>query len=358
MADDDDKTEEPTDRKLRKAREEGNVPRSEDLNGFIGLAIGILVIVTLSLLYPDKIKTTMGACFESIFVKNKLYYITDKCNSYIQVIAEISLFTFGSGILASFLSYFILYRGFVIPKQPIKFNVQALDIGANMKNLFNKQNAVGLLISILKETFFYGVFLLILLYFFPAIVYQTFCFENCEGNAPLIFIYVIVGAYTIIALIFTTIDVPIKIMFWKSKLKMSHKDIKDEHKETEGAPEVKRAQHEFRHQILQGSPLGAKNATFFVRGSGMIFGIRYNRDESPAPIIVAAGKTPDRTVVLEQTAIKMRRLVIEDTEFIQKLSNMGVVGRPVPLEFVKEIRKCIMELRKFEQEHGPVHPSK
>ena len=167
-----------------------------------------------------------------------------------------------------------------------------------------------------------------------------------------------VGTVLLIFLSFTAIDVPFKIMAWKNKLKMSHKDIKDEHKETEGAPETKRAQHEFRNELMHGAPMGAKNATFFIKGGSAIFGIRYNRNESPAPIIVVAGKTAEKAVSVAQTANQMRRLVIQDTEFADKLLNLGVVGRPVPLEFVKDIRRAVMELRKYEQEHGPVHPAK
>ena len=42
MAEEDGKTEEPTDRKLQKAREDGNVPKSEDLNGFMGVLFAVL----------------------------------------------------------------------------------------------------------------------------------------------------------------------------------------------------------------------------------------------------------------------------------------------------------------------------
>jgi flagellar biosynthesis protein FlhB len=356
--DDEDKTEEPTDRKLRKAREEGNVPKSEDFNGFVGLMMGVVIIFIFSILYPDKLRKDMGECLESIFIHGDGSYLTKKCNDYLTLMSEMGGLILASGVLAVFLGYIIMNKGFVIPKQPLKFNVDALNIGENLKNIINKQNAIGLLTTFIKESFFYGSFFFITLYFFPAIVYQTFCFENCKGQVPLIFIYVLVATYTFISLIFTAIDVPLKIMFWKNKLKMSHKDIKDEHKETEGAPEIKRAQHEFRNQLFHGAPLGAKNATFFVKGNNIIFGIRYNRNESPAPIIVVAGKTVEKAIEIGQIAQQMRRLIIQDDSFAQNLANLGVIGRPVPLEFVTDVRRCIMKLKKHEQEFGSVHPPK
>lgn len=358
MADNDDKTEEPTDRKLQKAREEGNVPKSEDFNGFLGLFLGIIMLFFLNLMYTDKLLFTIGGCFESVFISNPDLTITDKCQLYLSVVIEMAILIFIGGIFGSTLGYLILSKGFVISKQPIKFNVDALNIGKNLTNLFNKENATSLGISLFKETLYYGTFFFIITYFLPPIAYQTFCFENCGGESPLLFVYTLVGTYILISFIFAAIDVPLKVTFWKNKLKMSHKDIKDEHKETEGAPEVKQSQREFRDEILQGAPSGPKNATFFVKGSGMIFGIRYNKEESPAPIIVAVGKQTEKAIQIESVARAMRRLVIQDDDFVRALGGMAVNGRPVPLEFVKDLRKCIMQLRQHEEQFGPVHPAK
>jgi|GEM_PF-3827346 len=356
MSDEDDKTEEPTDRKLEKAREEGNVPKSEDFNGFIALTLGIITIFIISIFYRDDLLGTMGACLASAFKNSLGSMITSKCQAYLGTVAQIATLTFISGIFGSSIGYIILSKGIVIAKEPIKFNIQALDIGKNLKNLANKENATSMGISILKELCLYGSFFLIVTYFIPGIVYSTFCFENCKGVVPIMFIYTLIGTYVFISFVFAAIDVPLKIIFWKGKLKMSHKDIKDEHKETEGSPDVKRAQHEFRNDLLQGTPSGPKNATFFVKGAGMVFGIRYNRAESPAPMVVAMGKKPQQANNIGQVASKMRRLVIHNEEFSKKLGDMAVMGRPVPLEFVKDIRQCIMELQKHEQEFGPVHP--
>jgi flagellar biosynthetic protein FlhB len=359
MADDDDKTEEPTDRKLRKAKEEGNVPKSEELTGFVSLVLDIIMIYVIFKFYADEFKQKMGLCINSIFLQeNVKNFITDKCGSYIELTTFLVIFTLAFGVLGGFLGYFMMHQGFVLPKDPIKLNINAFNIGNNLSNLINMQAAVGTVVTIIKETLYYSVFFALLIYFIPLLVYETFCYQNCQGVTPIYFILYLVIAYTVIALIFVSIDVPLKIKFWKDKLKMSHKDLKDEHKEMEGAPEIKRAQNQFRHDLLQGPAIGAKNATFFVRGAGVILGIRYNRAESPAPIVVVIGKTPERATQVGQVAQNMRRLVIQDEEFMRQLIKMAVPGRAVPLEFVKEIRRCVMELRKHEQQFGPVHPAK
>ena len=47
MADDQEKTEEPTDKKIEDARKEGNVPKSQDASGVITLFVAILAVLIL-----------------------------------------------------------------------------------------------------------------------------------------------------------------------------------------------------------------------------------------------------------------------------------------------------------------------
>ena len=47
MADDQEKTEEPTDKKIEDARKEGNVPKSQDTSGVITLFVAILAVLML-----------------------------------------------------------------------------------------------------------------------------------------------------------------------------------------------------------------------------------------------------------------------------------------------------------------------
>ena len=69
-------------------------------------------------------------------------------------------------------------------------------------------------------------------------------------------------------------------------------------------------------------------------------------------------RIPEQANKMAQIAQQMRRLVISDDEFTRLLSGKAVMGRPVPLEYVANVRRCIMELRKHEEQFGPTHPQK
>lgn len=359
MADEDGKTEKPTEHKLKKARKEGNVPRSEDLNGFVAILVSLITVFVFSLIYPERVIHELGLCMTTLWqYANSHYNFVPDCLVFSNTWLEMTAFMFGTMIFAAFLSYFIMNKGFVIPKEPIKFNLEALDLGKNLQNLFKAENAISTAISVGKEVLFYAVFYFIFIYFLPGLVYETFCFENCKGTTSLYYIYILLAAYTVIAFIFMAIDYPLKIIFWTNRLKMSHKDIKDEQKDIDGNPEIKQAQREFRWDLMNGAPRGPKNATFFIRGGTTIWGVRYNRAESPAPIIVAIGKNAEQANKIAQVAQQMRRLVVTDDEFSRLLSGKAVLGRPIPLEYIIQVRRCIMQLRQWEEKFGPVHPAK
>jgi flagellar biosynthesis protein FlhB len=353
LADDGDKTEEPTEHKLRKAREQGNVPRSEDMNGFFML---LFILVTFGIGAVGAYKSVVhqyDRCFTTIFMNN--LNLSKECLNIFGVLGIIVIAVFATVIIASFTSYMIINKGFTIPKQPFKFNLQALNLPSNFANLFRKENFVSTVTTIIKEIVFYTVFFLVLNYFLKALIFESFCFENCAGTAILYYILILIGILFILALIFAAIDFPMRIHFYKQKLRMSHKDLKDEHKELDGNPEVKQERNNFRWELLNGTPKGPGNATFFIRGGNIIFGIRYNRAESPAPIIVAIGRG-DSAQKISQIAQSKRRMIIFDDDFAGKLSKMGKMGRPVPLEFVGDIRGAIAKLREYESQNGPTHP--
>lgn len=56
MADDDDKTEEPTEKKIQDAKEKGNVPKSAEVVGAATLLFGTVYLIFFQVLHTIKLK--------------------------------------------------------------------------------------------------------------------------------------------------------------------------------------------------------------------------------------------------------------------------------------------------------------
>ena len=106
-------------------------------------------------------------------------------------------------------------------------------------------------------------------------------------------------------LLIAGVDVPIQLVRHLNQLRMSKQEIRDEHKETEGSPEVKAAQRARQREITKGglrkhvadAHVVLTNPTHFA------VALRYNRATDQVPVVVAKGRG--------QTALAIRELAGE-----------------------------------------------
>lgn len=110
------------------------------------------------------------------------------------------------------------------------------------------------------------------------------------------------GALVIIAMI----DVPAQMYQRTKKLKMSKQDIKDEHKESEGSPELKQAVRQRQHEVLNGSVRKAveEASVLLVNPTHFAVALRYDQDKDAAPIVLARGRDAIAQAMRELAAEK------------------------------------------------------
>lgn len=115
--------------------------------------------------------------------------------------------------------------------------------------------------------------------------------ERSVGSLGHIFVVVLLtmaGGLLLIA----GVDVPIQMIRLFTKLKMSRKEIQDEHKESEGSPEMKAALRRRQHQLLKGGARKAVESAHVVLTNPTHFAValRYERGQDEVPVVVAKGR--------------------------------------------------------------------
>jgi len=88
------------------------------------------------------------------------------------------------------------------------------------------------------------------------------------------------------------IDLPVQIVRLLGQLKMSKQEIKDEHKETEGSPEVKAQQRQRQRAMARRSVRTAVEGAHVVLTNPTHFAValRYDRGQDKVPVVVAKGR--------------------------------------------------------------------
>ena len=87
------------------------------------------------------------------------------------------------------------------------------------------------------------------------------------------------------------VDVPLQSVFFRQRLKMSHQEVKQEHKESDGNPQLKSRQRQRAREIADGASIGAVPKADFVVMNPTHFAvaIRYDDKTMSAPQVISKG---------------------------------------------------------------------
>ena len=344
---DDDKTEEPTDKKISDAREEGNVAKSAEISGVAILTFGTAYLLFFSSYSLLEIKKLMLFSYSFIGqeLDGPLYYAI----TYHVVVTLLKALAplFALVLLLAFASNVAQFGFLTIP---LKFDLQKLDPIKGMKNVF----AVKKLIEALKLTAKLMLIMFVMFILF-SLTYQKFLAmmnqEIVDTIATMLELTLyFISAILFIIFIFAIIDFFFTKHYYMESLKMSKQEIKDEYKNMEGDPQVKgrirRIQMKMAQQRMMSSVPEAD--VVITNPTHYAVALKYDNKVNSAPKIVAKG--------IDFLAIKIKDIakdhnipIIENPSLARSLYDQIEIDREIPGEFYKamaEIFSYIYELKR------------
>lgn len=132
---------------------------------------------------------------------------------------------------------------------------------------------------------------------------------------------------------------------WRRELRMSKQEVKDEQKQVDGDPVIKARQRSLaRDRARRRMIAQVPRATVVIANpTHYAIALRYVREETAAPIVVAKG--------LDHVALKIREVaeangvpVIEDRALARSLYDVVVPDKPIPSEFYRAVAEIILFL--------------
>jgi flagellar biosynthetic protein FlhB len=347
MANDEEKTEEPTSKKLSDAKKEGNVAKSAEISGATVLTFGTMYLLFFSSFSLIEIKKLM--MFSYSFIGQELdgalfYAITHHVTiTLIKALAPLFILV----LILVFVSNLAQF-GFITVA--LKFDFQKLDPIKGLKNLFSLKKVIEALKLTLKLTIIVAVmtFLFMLTYDqFLAMMNQ-----DTEATIETIFELTVYFLSTIlfIIILFAIIDYYFTKHYYMKSLKMSKQEIKDEYKNMEGDPQVKgrirRIQMRMAQQRMMNSVPDAD--VVITNPTHYAVALKYDNKVDSAPKIVAKG--------IDFLALKIKDIakdnkipIIENPALARSLYDQIDIDREIPSEFYKamaEIFSYVYELKR------------
>ena len=280
-----------TGRKLQKTREDGQAARSRDLAHLIVLGVGALVMMSggPALLRNLKEGMTRQLSFDaaSLLHPELMLQRLQSMGS----MAFTGVLVFACLVMVSSSITTVMAGGWIWSFKPITPNFSRVNPLSGIKNLFSMQQMVTatkniLLTSILGfVSWMYlraGFNELAMLPLQPSASAIAKMGEWITSGTTLLLIVVLVVAI---------IDVPLQKFLFLRRLKMSHQEVKQEHKESEGSPELKgKIRQKQREMAHRASVMRVPKADFVVTNpTHYAVALRYDEATMDAPQVIAMG---------------------------------------------------------------------
>lgn len=287
-----EKTEQPSPKRLREAREKGQVARSKDFNTTIALlctALGFLIFGKqlshqLTLMMKHSFEFDTEVIMTPVVSLERLFFLT-KMAFWALVPLLIMMF------LVSLAAPLIM-GGWVFSAQVLQPKLSRLNVLQGLKRMVSLKNFVEMIKSFFKFVLVAGVAILVLKSQIPLLLALAHApIETAISSGALIVVkcFVLVSASL---LLIAMVDVPFQLYVHNKTMKMTKQELRDEYKETEGKPEVKsairRAQQEIaRRRMMAEVP---KANVILTNPTHYAIAIIYKEKGNRAPIVVAKGK--------------------------------------------------------------------
>jgi flagellar biosynthetic protein FlhB len=286
-----EKTEQPSAKRLADAKRKGQVPRSRELNSMAITMGGVICLAIMSGTLGDAMSEMMSESF--VLTREQIFDISAMTrrlgDGVIQAFFALIPF-FLLVILATIISSVAL-GGFSISAESLAPKLSKLSPLKGLKRVFSPRGLVEMLKAMAKFLFIGGTTVLLL----KATLNNYLALHNMEITPALQHLNVLIGwsvvLLSVTLILIAAIDVPFQLWDHKRQLKMTRQEVRDELKETEGRPEVKGRIRQMQREMAQRRMMQEvpKADVIVTNPTHYAVALRYNPEVMHAPKVVAKG---------------------------------------------------------------------
>ncbi|MGS0675368.1 flagellar biosynthesis protein FlhB [Shewanella sp. 125m-1] len=347
------KTEKATPQKLKNAREQGQVPRSKDLASS-ALIIGCSLLLTTT---ADWIAAKVAAMtrINMSFTKAQLdepgmmtrhlaYSLLEVLNILGPLFLMVALIAMVAGAMPG---------GPILNFNNANFKYSRIDPIAGLGRMASVKSLVELVKSILKIVLLIGIMLLFLQKNFQALmaVSQLPIDEAVTRGIEMLSLAMLYMGLGL--LVITFIDVPYQYWHHHKELRMSLQEVKDEHKQQDGKPEIKAKIRQMQQRLSRSrADISVPKAdVLLVNPSHYAVALKYDMTKADAPYVLAKG-TDELALYMRDIAKRSGVEVIELPPLTRAIYYSTQIEQQIPAGLfvaIAHILSYVMQLRAARQ---------
>ena len=337
-----EKTEMPTAKKLRDARQKGQVCTSKDVVSTALLVVLMYLAALLATMLVDDLEQLISFIGRATSSPNVDGAVRQAGVNTVVVICKHSfIFVCVAAVVGVVAN--MCQIGFLFTFEPLKPSLNKLNPVEGFKRIFSMKNLFEFLKNCVKVVFLSYLIWKLMVASYPEML--TLCYGTIDDIMPCLSVimkrlagYTAFG-YIVIALV----DRLFQQKNFTKQMMMTKDEVKREYKEMEGSAEIKQAQRQFRDEILNGpDPVQAtKDSSVVVTNPTHIaVAISYKPEEAPLPKVAVMGA--DRVAaIIRRTAMEEGIPIMENVPLARRLYAEAKVEEFIPLALVEPVAQVL-----------------
>lgn len=353
-----EKTQEPTGKRIQDARKKGQVPRSREMNTMAITMIGLGSIMVMAPGFTDRLNTVFVEQFsltrKDMFDPNAmLAHLTKAFSDALFMLAPFFAIMIVVAVLSS-----IALGGFNLSVEAMRPKFSKMNPISGLKRLFSAKGLMELLKSMAKFILVATATAALL----SAWSGDLIGLSKLNVEQALLQGLTMVGWASVLLsstlILMALIDVPFQLWQHRKELKMTQQEVRDEMKQTEGKPEVKARIRQMQREIAQRRMMEEvpKADVIVTNPTHYAVALRYDPDRMNAPLVVAKGKdlvaanirkVADAHKVPLVEAPVLARAIYFNTELQQQIPAALFLS-------VAQLLAYVFQLRAYREEGGDI----
>jgi len=309
-----DRTEKATPERIRRAREEGQIPQAVELGSALMLA---MLLVTLAVTAPRLYRWFVTLARDGLTLRYSVSMDADGVSRWLGAIGAdalvvISPLLIGAGTVSVFSG--LISGGWVFSPKAISIKWENLSPVKGLKNLFSLKALVNTLVAIAKTVVILWIVWRYLHDEIGACLQMEFLTPAAQVASMSRLVFGLLLRVTVAMLVIAGVDLLYQKWNYARQLRMTKQEVREERRRYEASPEVKgrirRLQYEMvRRRMLQEVP---KADVVLANPTHVAVALKYDRAAGGAPVVVAKGA----------------ELLSEKIKEIARAHNVPVIYRP------------------------------
>ncbi|ERP39329.1 flagellar biosynthesis protein FlhB [Chitinivibrio alkaliphilus] len=347
-----EKTETPSAKKRRETREEGNVAKSQEIGHVFVLLAGTVFLR----LYLPEVYTLITNFMHHTFSQVHAYTISSVLReaNYIPLFIEslyvffraalpIALIILVSGVISN-----LIQVGFLFTLKPLQPKLSKINPLKGLAKFFSPRSLVDTAKNILKLIIITSVAVSTIRGVFDTFYSLSYASFGDALTEILLIAYTVTIRIVITLIIIALIDYAYQRYEHEQNIKMTKQEVKEENKQQEGDPEVKKRIRRLQQEAASRRMMDAvPEATVVVTNPTHIsVALKYN-DQMEIPIVVASGA--------DHMALKIREIarehsipLVEDVPLARGLYGTTEPGQEIPVEFFDAVAETLAYVYKLQ----------